>query len=109
MKELIYAGGKAIVSDELAEALIDYAQILAAHGDSGLIEIPSVGEDGTVGMSRLLLGPASQIIAEPVTAEQPQFDDSEVIAELKTRIRAAGAQHAMPMDPDDAAPEDYSL
>jgi hypothetical protein len=109
VKELIYAGGKTIVSDELAEAITDYAQIMATNGDSGVIEFPAVGEDGTVGMSRLLLGPASQIIVEPVTAEPSNLDDTEVIAELKARIRAAGTQHALPIDPDDITPDDYAL
>ena len=109
MKELIYAGGKTIVSDKLAEALTDYAQVLAAHGDSGVVDIPAVGKDGTVGTSRLLLGPASQILAEPVTVDTQGLDDSEVIAELKQRIRAAGVQHAVPMTPEDMAPQDYSL
>lgn len=109
MKELIYAGGKTIVSDELAEALTDYAQIMASKGDSGVIEIPAIGEDGTVGTARLLLGPASQIIAEPVTSDHSELDDAEVIAELKARIRAAGTQHALPMDPDEVTPEDYAL
>ena len=109
VKELKYAGGKTIVSDELAEALTDYAQILAANGDSGVIEFPAVGEDGTVGTSRLLLGPASQILAEPVTTDSKVLDDSHVIAELKHRIRAAGVAHPLPMDPDDLAPEDFAL
>jgi hypothetical protein len=112
VKELIYAGGKTIVSDQLAEALTDYAQILAANGNSGVIDIPAVGEDGTVGTSRLLLGPASQIIAEPVTVDTPELDDREVVDELNARIRAAGVQHALPVDPDDSADsasEDYAL
>ncbi len=109
VKELKYAGGKTIVSDELAEALTDYAQILAANGDSGVIEFPAVGEDGTVGTSRLLLGPASQILAEPVTTDSKVLDDSHVIAELKHRIRAAGTAHPLPMSPEDLAPEDFAL
>ena len=110
MKELIYAGGKTIVSDELAEVLTDYAQILASKGNSGVIEIPAVGEDGTVGTSRLLLGPASQLITEPVTSDARELDDRDVIEELRSRIRAAGVQHALPVDADDTATsEDYSL
>ncbi len=110
VKELSYAGGKTIVSDELAEALTNYAQILASNGDSGVIDIPAVGEDGTVGMARLLLGPASQIIAEPVTTDREPLDDASVVADLTARTRAAGVQHALPIDPDLAATlEDYSL
>jgi hypothetical protein len=109
VKELNYAGGKTIVSDELADALTDYAQVLAANGDSGVIDIPAVGEDGTVGMSRLLLGPASQIIAEPITVDPLDLDDSEVIAELIARTRAAGTQHALPMDPDETMSGDFAL
>jgi hypothetical protein len=109
VKELIYAGGKTIVSDDLAEALTDYAQVLAANGESGVIDIPAVGEDGTVGTSRLLLGPASQIMAEPVTTHSPSLDDSAVIAELRARTRGSGAHSAMPMDPDEVYREDYPL
>jgi hypothetical protein len=109
VKELIYAGGKTIVSDDLAEALTDYAQILASKGDSGVIEIPAIGEDGTVGTSRLLLGPASQIIVEPVTVDQAELDDADAITELRARIKAAGVQRAVPMEPDAANSEDYSL
>ena len=103
------AGGKTIVSDELAAAITDYAQVMASVGDSGVIEFPAVGQDGTVGMSRLLLGPASQIFVEPITTDGSNLDDTEVVAELRARIRAAGVQHAAPMEPDDSTPEDYAL
>jgi hypothetical protein len=109
VKELIYAGGKTIVSDELAEAITDYAQVMATNGDSGVVEIPAVGEDGTVGTARLLLGPASQIIVEPVTVQDHDLEDGAVIADLKARIRAAGVQHALPVDPEDAPTEDFAL
>lgn len=109
VKELIYAGGKTIVSDALAEALTDYAQVLAANGESGVIDIPAVGEDGTVGTSRLLLGPASQIMAEPVTTDSPGLDDSEAIAELQARMRGGAVQYARPIDPEDSISEDYAF
>lgn len=110
MKDLIYAGGKTMVSDELAAAITDYAQVMAANGDSGVVEIPAIGEDGTVGTARLLLGPASQIMAEPVATDHVDLDDAAVIAELRARIKAAGVQHALPVDPDDGATtEDYAL
>jgi hypothetical protein len=112
VKELNYAGSKTIVSDQLADALTDYAQALAATGASDVIDIPSVGEDGTIGRSRLLLGPASQIIAEPVTVDASSvydLDDADAIAELKRRIRNAGAQHALPLDADDTSTDDFAL
>jgi hypothetical protein len=112
VKELIYAGGRMIVSDDLAEALTDYAQALATRALSDVVDIPSVGEDGTVGVSRLLLGPASQIVAEPVTVDptgRPEIDDTDAIADLRKRSAGAGSSHALAFAADETPADDIEL
>jgi hypothetical protein len=112
VKELIYVGGRMIVSDELAEAVTDYAQALAIRALSDVMEIPSIGEDGTVGTSRLLLGPASQIVTEPVTVDpagHPPLDDSDAIADLRKRTKATDGSHALAIPPDEAFGNDIEL
>lgn len=50
----------------IAEALLDYAQALAEADTSATVEIPTMNDDGSPGHSQLLVGPASQLISEPL-------------------------------------------
>jgi hypothetical protein len=85
MKELFYAGGSVIISDDMASALLEYATALAAIVKADVVEIPAVSRDGAQGSAQMLLGPASQLWATATSKDGMELDDSDDIRILKTK------------------------
>ena len=91
MHRIYYAGDSILTGSEIAHALLQYAQMLAKAATAATFEIPTREEDGSVGHATLLLGPASQLIADAEQSEDEELVDVELVAQLK---RLTGAlQH----------------
>ena len=85
MDRIHYAGDSILTGTEIARALLEYAQALAVAGTSATVDIPVVDEqDGSIGRSELLVGPASQLMSD--TVESP-YDDA-IDHDLVTRMNA---------------------
>ncbi|MEI5583534.1 MULTISPECIES: hypothetical protein [unclassified Agromyces] len=91
MKELTYAGGEVLTGDAIAEAVLEFAEALARHDEAAQVTFPSLGEDGSILETTLLIGPASQIIARAVEVEHEELVDERAVEELRGRIRALRA------------------
>ncbi|MGA1835652.1 hypothetical protein VD659_01845 [Herbiconiux sp. 11R-BC] len=63
-----YAGRSFLSGTAIAEALLHYAQALARAGDAAIVEVPVVTETGSRVGASFLIGPASQLVIEPVDA-----------------------------------------
>lgn len=74
MRQIHYAGEDVLTGTEIAEALLTYAQALAAHDASDMVDIPVAGPDGTVLSSSFLIGPASQLVA----VDAPDYSGEEI-------------------------------
>ncbi|MDY0910454.1 hypothetical protein [Microbacterium sp. CFBP9034] len=72
MDRIHYAGDSILTGTAIAHALIDYAQALAQVGASATVDVPIRNEDGSMGRSEILIGPASQLIA---SEEKSRFDE----------------------------------
>ncbi|WP_431278732.1 hypothetical protein [Leifsonia poae] len=99
MKRIHYASGTLVTGDDIADVLVRYAAVLAENGGAAEVSAPVVVGDGQVGRALLLLGPASQILAEdaPDTAE---LEDAEFVAEVGRSIAALGTPQAGFVKPD---------
>jgi hypothetical protein len=110
MKTIHYAGGEVLTSDTLADAVVDYASALARVGSSAQLTIPVVLPDGTVSEASLLLGPASQLVAQPTLDARGELENTELVAEVTRRTRALGPSKAVPTDvPAQAGLDDFGL
>src|SRR4051794_5913650 len=95
MDRIHYAGDSILTGTEIARALLEYAQALALAGTSATVDIPVVNEqDGSIGRSELLIGPASQLISD--TEESPYDDaiDQELVSRMHdetARLRRHGS------------------
>ncbi|MCU1571381.1 MAG: hypothetical protein JWR33_2122 [Naasia sp.] len=74
-----------ITGDEIANALLDYACALAQAGQYDVVHIPAHGELGGRSHVRLLVGPGTQLLAEPVTAPGDDVTDPETVQLLVDR------------------------
>jgi hypothetical protein len=87
VRKIIYAGGSFITSDAVADALLEYAAALANANRAATIHVPSeLAHDQPSDVS-VLVGPASQLMAEEVESEGPDPDGGEFVNTVGVRIR----------------------
>lgn len=91
MKRIGYAGGSFLTGDRIADAVLDYAAVLARAAQADRVRIPALGVDDSVRMLDLVVGPASQFIAEPVDVPGDELLDADLVADLELRGRRARA------------------
>ena len=87
MKRIMYASGGFVTSDAIADALMDYASVLAVINSSDVVDCEGIDEEGTVRRIRMLLGPASQIMAMQMDGDAVEMHVDETVAELQHRTR----------------------
>jgi hypothetical protein len=87
MMRISYAGDQVLTGDEAAEVLLEFASQLGKRGATELVELRTIQGTGEPGVSRFLLGPASQMLisTHPSTLDQP--DNSESIAFMRSELR----------------------
>jgi len=88
MRRIIYAGSWFYTGDAIAEAFIQYAAALARAETAGVIEFPGRNADGDVQRLQVLIGPASQLIAEDADVEWPEINSPEAVDRMG-RLTAA--------------------
>lgn len=86
MKTIVYAGGELMTGDDIATALLDYAQALAEAQTADTVEIPVRDADGFVSRATILIGPASQIMLKEVESGD-ELIDGEAVAALRSAAR----------------------
>ncbi|MCS5495844.1 hypothetical protein NY547_01140 [Cnuibacter physcomitrellae] len=86
------------MADDAAIALLDFAALVALHGQAQQVVLPVVELNGSAGERRAVIGPASQIIAEPITTDLPEPDVSDFLAELWQRSARYAPARVLPDD-----------
>jgi len=85
MRKIVYAGAAFYTGDALAEALLEYARALARGNIADTVFVPGRTVQGDTDRIEVLIGPASQIVSEPVDLVGPEVEDADVVAELRRR------------------------
>jgi len=109
MKRIYYAGTSIVTGDELAEALLAYAQALASNRSSASVEIPILLPGGGTGSAQVVLGTASEIVAVAEAADAADVVDGELTARLLSLTRElgspspreSGSEHVAPIQLDE--------
>lgn len=100
MRRIVYAGTAFYTGDALAEALMEYARALARHGIADTIFVPGRTLQGEQDRIEVLVGPASQIVSEPVDLDGGEIEDAELVQSLGERT-AQLAPHKPAAEPAD--------
>lgn len=87
MKRIIYASGDFLTDDSIADALMDYASVLAIINSADVVKFPGIDGDGAIQEMQLVIGPASQILS--ITTDEPDREMNAKVAadELHERAR----------------------
>ncbi len=94
MKRIHYASGSLLTGDEIADAVVRFAATLATNAAAAEVRAPAILDNGEVGEALLLLGPASQILAETETFDGAELHAAAFVADLDKRMHAFGPQRA---------------
>ena len=92
MKRISYAEDHLVTGDDIADAVMAYAQALAMRGRSDSIDVPAVDAGGSARLFSILVGPASQMLTSDVlTVDESRGDeitDARLVADLAARTAA---------------------
>jgi hypothetical protein len=98
MQRMYYCTGTSFLTgDDVADAVLEYAWVLAQYGRFDLVRVPTRRADGSDGSSTLLVGPSSQISTEDVAAAEA---GDELIAHQfvqSVKERAAHLREPLPV------------
>src|ERR1700709_379786 len=101
MKNIHYAGDVLLTGDEIADALVNYAEALAKRDTSSSVTIPVRFPDSSIKQVTVLIGPASQIIAVPDDTNDPEVVDEELVATFVRQTALLG--NSRPLNDEQAA------
>jgi len=87
MKRILYATAEFTTDDEVADALLEYASVLAIVGSADVVQFPGLDTDGTVRRMQIVIGPASQLLAMDADATVDLDGGSAAAAEIRERTR----------------------
>lgn len=88
MKRILYASGNFLTDDAIADAIMDYASVLAIVESADVINCQGTDENGNVQQIQLLLGPASQILAMATHEPHIEMNAHETVTDLRERARS---------------------
>jgi hypothetical protein len=101
MMRIHYAGGSALTGTAIARAVVDLAKQLALRGTATTLDIPVLDDDGTPGTAHLLLGPASQMVAETAETDFEEVEDDALVEEIQRRTTELTPHEGLPTEPGD--------
>lgn len=87
MMTLYFTGQSVLLADDVCDALLRYAQALAATQGSDVVSVPVLTPDGESIMAEFLLGPASQLYATAAGEDAGDHSHAGVVEELARRTR----------------------
>jgi hypothetical protein len=88
MKRVSYAGESFLTTDTVADALVDLTAALGRTQKAEVVEVPAVDREGKIQAVRLVVGPASQIVAIHVDSRYGEPEVGDTVTRLRAQARA---------------------
>jgi hypothetical protein len=106
MKHVMYAEKSLLMGDEVADALLEYAQLLSETSHADTVTIRAISVDGNTVDAAFLLNATSVMMVESTNSEVEPPDNAEAVAYLKERIERLSRPRGVQADDDGAFYED---
>ncbi|ROP63451.1 hypothetical protein [Curtobacterium sp. ZW137] len=90
MKHIKYDGSIILTSDDVADAVIEYAAALAGGDRADTVAVPAVAHDGTMTTTKILIGPASEVVIEDAEEDELEVENGEFVERLRAAARTFG-------------------
>lgn len=91
MRRVYYSSGSMLTGDEIAHAVLEYAEALAKDGRADIVEIPVVLPSGGAGTATLLVGPSSQLASVTEESSLLAPSDDALVDDLRDRTMRLGS------------------
>jgi len=95
VKHIHYDGATILTGDDVADAVIEYAAALSGGDRADTVAVPSVAPDGTLTTTKILIGPASELVVEDADDDVLETEDAEFVQRLRAAARTFG--HSEPI------------
>jgi hypothetical protein len=102
MKHLTYADRTTFMTDEAADALLEYASVLADHGCADTVELEAIGPDGNEVTVTYLLDTGAPLILESTNSSMTPPENAEAISYMRERTMRLSS-------PPPVRPEDETM
>ena len=86
MKHVTYGEKTLLVNEDIADALVEYARVIADQQGSDTVTVPGIASDGNRTEATFLLQPGIALVAETGDEELLMKVDPGVVEELRDRI-----------------------
>ena len=90
LKVIHYGTADILTGDAIADAVIEYAGSLAQHHSADTVNVPAIALDGTLTRTKVLIGPASQMIVQDAPDDVLEPRDPEFVRRLEQAGRRLG-------------------
>jgi hypothetical protein len=86
MKHVTYADRSLLVGDEAADALMEYARVLADNGRADTVVLSAMNADGNTVNATFLLSASTPVMVESTNSEVHPPDNEGVAQDIRDRI-----------------------
>ena len=91
MKRIFHPGGSVITGDDLADAVMHYAEALSLRPQVDVVDIPIVEETGLLGRIQILIGGSGQLVCVTDISAQSELLEPETVDTLRHKALAGTA------------------
>ncbi|MET0861459.1 MAG: hypothetical protein ABW091_10575 [Microbacterium sp.] len=102
MKHITYAEKSILVGDDAADALLDYAKVIAIAGTADTVTLRSISPDGNTVDASILLTATTMLIVESTNSVVEPPSNEVAIADIRRRIEAI--HHPATVEPETQSP-----
>lgn len=88
MKHVTYADKAVLMGDDAADALFEYARLIADIGGAGAVTLRAIRPDGNTVDVSFLLSASTTLLVESTNSEIEAPSNEGVVSQLKARIAA---------------------
>lgn len=98
MKHIKYDSSIILTSDDVADAVIEYAAALSGGDRADTVAVPAIAADGTMTTTKILIGPSSELVVEDADEDELELENEEFVARLRAAAKTFG--HSKPIHAD---------
>lgn len=91
MKRISHPDGSVVTGDELADAVIHYAEALARRSQVDVVDFPIIGESGTLSRTQILIGAPGGLSCAGAESVHPDLLEADTVRTFRLKALAGTA------------------
>ncbi|TFC96845.1 MULTISPECIES: hypothetical protein [Cryobacterium] len=91
MKRIFHPGGSIVTGDELADAVMHYAEALTRRSQVDVVDFPILGEFGTLDRAQILIGAPGGLTCVGAESSYPDLLEADTVDTFRHKALAGTA------------------